>query len=90
MGFLKRRTKLISFRLSEEEYEQLGRACIGAGARSISDFARTALRRTVVREGANHTDNSLGDGTQELIDAMKDLSRQVGQLVGLAQSNKIT
>jgi hypothetical protein len=91
MTFLKRRTKLVSFRLSEEEYEQLNRACIAAGARSISDFARTALQHTVSIEGGFHlTDNRYGNGTQELIETMKDLSRRVGQLVGLAQANKDT
>jgi hypothetical protein len=89
MALLKRRTKLISFRLSEEEYEKLNRACVACGARSISDFARTTLQRTVTTEtGSSHGNDGFGNGTQELILTMKELSQRVAQLVGIAQSNK--
>src|SRR5262245_2566785 len=47
MSILKRRTKLVSFRLSDEEYKELQGACVAEGARSISDFARAALQRSV-------------------------------------------
>jgi hypothetical protein len=43
MGVLKRRTRLISFRLSNEEYEALLATTAEQGARSISDFSRAAL-----------------------------------------------
>jgi hypothetical protein len=91
MAFLKKRTKLVSFRLSEEEYEKLSRASMAGGARSISDFARSALQRTVTGEnGSDHSDHHLERTAQELIDTMKELSRHVGQLIVLAQSNKGT
>jgi uncharacterized protein (DUF1778 family) len=37
------RTKLVNFRVSDEEYEALRSACTRHGARSISDFARLAV-----------------------------------------------
>ena len=37
------RTKLVNFRLSEEEYEGLKDACGNNNARSVSDFARSAV-----------------------------------------------
>ena len=37
------RTRLVNFRISEEEYETLRAACTRHGARSISDFARLAV-----------------------------------------------
>jgi hypothetical protein len=87
MSVLKRRTKLVSFRVSDEEYEKLQGACVAEGARSISDFARAALQRTV---RAHHTGSdvheSIGSGTKELIDTMRELNRQLSQLVSLAQS----
>jgi hypothetical protein len=42
MPVLKRRSRTVSFRLSEEEYETMRERCISQGARSISDFARKA------------------------------------------------
>jgi hypothetical protein len=43
MSVLKPRNRLINFRLTEEEFEYLHRACHDQGARSISDFARSAV-----------------------------------------------
>ena len=37
------RTKLVNFRVSEQEYETLRSGCARHGARSISDFARLAV-----------------------------------------------
>jgi uncharacterized protein YceH (UPF0502 family) len=45
MPLTKRRTRLISFRVYEEEYEQLKNHCQCHGIRSISDMARIALDR---------------------------------------------
>ncbi|HUJ21952.1 MAG TPA: hypothetical protein VLX58_10545 [Bryobacteraceae bacterium] len=36
---------MVSFRLSEEEYESLKHTCVAAGARSLSDVARDAVQR---------------------------------------------
>jgi hypothetical protein len=45
MSILKRRTRTVSFRLSQEEYDVMQERCISEGARSISDFARTLACR---------------------------------------------
>ena len=37
-----RRTRVISFRISEEEYQDLINLCVMRQARSVSDFARSA------------------------------------------------
>ena len=36
---------MVSFRLSEEEYEGLKHICLTVGARSLSDIARDAVQR---------------------------------------------
>jgi hypothetical protein len=41
----KNRTRMVSFRLSEEEYERLKDLSLMECARSVSDFARAALCR---------------------------------------------
>jgi len=50
MRILKPRTRLVNFRLNEEEYECLRSACTQQGARSLSDFARAAVLREVGAE----------------------------------------
>lgn len=47
MPVLKPRNRLVNFRLSEEEYEKLKASCSLTGARSLSDFARAAVLRSV-------------------------------------------
>lgn len=37
------RTRLVNFRLSEEEYLALKDTCARSGARSVSDYARAAV-----------------------------------------------
>ena len=89
MAILKRRTKLVSFRLSAEEYEKLQGACAAEGARSISDFARAALQRTFWAQNYGNDSQpaeSFNSGAKELIDTMRELNRQLSQLVSLAQS----
>jgi hypothetical protein len=43
LGALKARRRLVSFRLTEEELENLRLACLMRGARNVSDFARGAV-----------------------------------------------
>ena len=47
MSVLNPRNRLVNFRLSEIEFEQLKEACARQGARSISDFARTSVMRSL-------------------------------------------
>jgi len=37
------RTRLVNFRLSEDEYQELKSTCSKSGARSVSDYARSAV-----------------------------------------------
>ena len=43
MGVLKTRSRLISFRLTPDELENLRVACLLLGARNVSDFSRRAV-----------------------------------------------
>jgi Arc/MetJ-type ribon-helix-helix transcriptional regulator len=43
MTVLQPRSHMISVRLSKEECSMLRRLCVASGARSMSDFARTAM-----------------------------------------------
>ena len=46
MSVLKPKSKMISIRLSDEEYEGLRTLCVSRGARSVSDLAREAMNET--------------------------------------------
>lgn len=48
MPVFKPRNRLVNFRLSEEEFDKLRASCALYGARSLSDFARSAVMRSVV------------------------------------------
>jgi len=43
MSVLRPRTRLVNFRLSEDEFERLKASCALHGSRSISDFARSSV-----------------------------------------------
>jgi len=42
-AMIKRRTKMVSIRLLDDEYRQLKALCESKGARSVSDLAREAM-----------------------------------------------
>lgn len=77
MTVLKPRSRMISVRLSEEEYSALRHLCSLTGARSVSDLTRDAMR-TVLR-GANRED-SLGGDLDEFRAGMRNLEKKVEQL----------
>lgn len=50
MPVFKPRNRLVNFRLSEDEFERLRASCALSGARSLSDFARDSVMRSVTAE----------------------------------------
>jgi len=46
MAVLKRRDRIVVFRLTKEEYKRLERACSTTGARNLSDYTRRELLDT--------------------------------------------
>lgn len=47
MSVLKSRSQLVTFRMDSQEYSDLRRACVKAGARSLSEFARQAVLTSI-------------------------------------------
>ena len=52
-----KKTKMVSFRLSNEEYRLLRGACVQAGARSVSELARSAMQHIIVNSGTLPSDS---------------------------------
>jgi GGDEF domain-containing protein len=55
-----RKSKMISFRLSGEEFRLLQDACFKTGARSVSELARAAMQR-IILEDDFQTDSAEAD-----------------------------
>ncbi len=79
MLLVKRRSRMVSIRLSDQEYERLRSACVEAGARSVSDVARDALRVVLGRENPVETE------LITLHDRMNQLDREVKRLAQIVE-----
>ncbi|MBV9268439.1 MAG: hypothetical protein JO061_19890 [Acidobacteriaceae bacterium] len=80
MVVLQRRSRLVTFRVSADEYDALMQACLGSGARSVAEFARIAVlqraRMVDAQAGTLQGDlTTLGKTLGEL-DATLDLARK--------------
>ncbi len=51
MSVIRRKTRTISIRLSDDEYGALRGVCESQGVRSLSDFARVAIEKLIVGGG---------------------------------------
>ena len=87
---LKTRTRLVSFRLSEEEYQRLKYVCLQKGARSISDGARTLLCqiRGFSDDHDIPDDNKAAIKSEHLIDSLERLNTGINRLTDLVERLK--
>jgi hypothetical protein len=74
------RTRLVNFRVSDDEYATLRTACTRHGARSISDFARLAVLGWAGSNDLQAT--AMQWRLSALGHTMADLEGRVGQLLG--------
>lgn len=83
MTVLKPRSRMISVRLSEDEYSALQQLCAATGARSVSDLTRDAMRALLnkqVRETAQSGD------IDEFRSRLGNLDQRVNDLAQLVAS----
>jgi len=91
----KKRSRLVSFRLSEQEYQTLHNSTLNEGARSVSDFARRMLCTTL--DGNGKAVNAAGqpvngvtvnhDTLEQLVMTMSELNRVISRLSVLVETN---
>ena len=77
MPTFKKRNRIISFRVSDEEFEILLQVSEAQGAHSISDYARLAACRAIAESGAGAT---LAVQVEALESRVQQLSSQVERL----------
>jgi Arc/MetJ-type ribon-helix-helix transcriptional regulator len=85
MTVLKPRSRMISVRLSEEEYSALQQLCASTGARSVSDLTRDAMRSLLEGQLRGNESASLID---EFRSRLSDLDQKVEELAGLVASSR--
>jgi hypothetical protein len=78
---------LVTFRVSADEYDDLSRWCMISGARSISEFARAAVRQNVqaLRVPAGSLRGDLATLSRELSDldaALNDVRKRIRGVLG--------
>lgn len=74
MTVLRPRSKLVYFRVSEDEYQQLSALCERLGARSLSDLVRTSLLQRWNMRAADE------EGLESLAARIERLTRLVEEL----------
>ena len=91
MAILRRKARIVTFRLSIEEYDALTKMCLTLRARSISDFARVAVLdrlQTVSAPRINISGHltTLGKLLGELDAPLRDASARIRHLLGPVNS----
>lgn len=83
MSVLRPRTRLIYFRVSEDEFHQLTDFCKSQEARSLSDVARQALKRLVEENnGGDKVGQQLTTLNQNVAELHKLLEEMMRRLNG--------
>ena len=86
MAVLRRRTRIVSFRISEEEYQDLVNLCAMRQARSLSDFARLAtFSQFEAKTATGRPENTL----REIYRKLGALDREVKRLAGLIEPRRL-
>jgi phosphoglycerate-specific signal transduction histidine kinase len=78
MVVFKRKSRMISFRLSEEEYQYLRTISESKGARSVSDYARDTLFR--ISQAARRPPVEIQAKVDKLATMLDTLNREVQSL----------
>ncbi len=77
MSVLKPRSRMISVRLSEDEYSALQELSLTTGARSVSDLMRDSMRGLI---DSSARDKGVGDYFEEFHARINILDRKVEEL----------
>jgi hypothetical protein len=75
-----RRDRLIYFRISEEEFEQIRKACDARGARSVSDLARAAVQE-FISPGRSESERELHEIVKSLSTTLEEIRQGMRQLL---------
>jgi Arc/MetJ-type ribon-helix-helix transcriptional regulator len=77
--------RLISFRLSEEEYQEMKRLCADEGSRSLSDFVRSAFHNLINENG--HLETVLELKLRKLDQRLSEIQHEFQELSALVEKS---
>ncbi len=80
-----RRSKMVTFRVSMEEYQSLEAACLERRVRSISESARAALRQWI---GETRSSTVLDGELQQVERRIQVLAKEIDRLQHLVREQK--
>jgi hypothetical protein len=83
MAAAHRRDKLVYFRISGQEFEEIRKACETKGARSVSDLARSAVQAFISSPG-NQFEQQTGGFLRRLQMLVDELERSIQHLMSRA------
>ena len=75
MAIVKRRDRIVVFRLTQEEYKRLEKACDRTGARNLSEYTRRELLETA------RTEASIERRLSEVQTAISQINQTLRRLV---------
>jgi len=76
----KNKTRMISFRVSEDEFRTLREVCLGEGFGSFSDLVRTAVEE-LISNRSQRGPEAVAGAVQNLITRVDDLDRNLKELI---------
>jgi hypothetical protein len=74
----------VYFRISEDEFQKVAEMCQTEGARSLSDFARSAMQR-LIRDGSDNPDMLMREKLRVIDEIIGELNRKLHQLSQLLE-----
>jgi hypothetical protein len=90
MPVFRPRNRLVNFRLSEDEFEKLRAICALQGARSLSDFARAAVLRSVNGAGYSPVVEAVAappdPAVAELDRRVHEIESRLTEMIGLLRA----
>ncbi len=88
MPVFKPRSRMISFRISEDEYQSVKEQSLAEGARSISDYARLVLCRGAAGQCGSGGSQAMVSEIGARINELDREVRRLAQLVTAVPSNR--
>jgi len=82
---LKHPTRIVTFRISEEQYDRLKNLCLHQGAPCLSDVARAAMARLLDEYTPNGKDCTLESQLLELQTRVRFLDTQFARLASIIE-----
>jgi hypothetical protein len=90
MSVQKPRTRVVYFRISEEEFGKLNQLCQEQGARSLSDLARTAMQDMLGQSNGEWGTAVVANRLQTLERAVSELNEAVRSITSAALPERVT